>query len=142
MKTKRDWISPPDELAMDWEYIPINSLGERHFVRLTDRDISGLFGENEVFVRITTGKRTYTGRLLDIGEGGLLLSLSVLLEMNLPLQVGFILGKVKIISKAMVRHALKRGDWYKTGIEFVDLRKESAEYIAELYASKALCLGR
>lgn len=144
MKMKQSWddVSPLDGLGMDWEYVPINTLGKRHFVRLTDNEISGLFDHKEVFVRITTGKRTHIGRLLDIGEGGISLSLSVLFDENFPLQIGFILGKVKIISNAVVRHTLKRGDWYRTGIKFVDLSKESAEYIVELYASKVLCLGR
>lgn len=66
------------------------------------------------------------------------MSLSVLLEESLPLKVGFFLGSVKIISKAVVRHAHKIEDQYTTGVEFIDLDSESAGYINGLYASLIL----
>jgi len=64
--------------------------------------------------------------LFDINKGGLLLSLPVLLEVNQPIKGGFFLGKIKILSKALVKHIAKIEEQYATGIEFVDLNSESA----------------
>lgn len=123
---------------MDWEYKPENSLGKRAFVRMKQGELSDLFKVREIFVKIATAQQTYTGRLLDISEGGVALALPALLAKDLPVKVGFFLGKTKIISTALVRHARKTDGQYTTGIEFVNLNKESAEFIAELYSAKIL----
>ncbi len=130
-----------DGLQIDWEYKPKSSLGKRSYARLKSDDISGLFEIKELLVKVATFKKIYTGKLLDISEGGSLLSLPDSLEENIPLKVGFFLGKEKIVTKAVVRHSCKTREGYTTGIMFVDLNKASAEYIAGLYASKILYLA-
>jgi c-di-GMP-binding flagellar brake protein YcgR len=125
-------------LDVDWEYKPASPLGKRAFIRIKSEDISALFETREIFVKIATSENTYTGRLLDISEGGLSLCLPALLEENRPVKVGFFLGTMKIISKAVVRHTQKKGATYTTGIKFIDLDKECAEYISGLYASRIL----
>jgi len=140
MEKKTSWDDIPslDGLSVEWEYKPETALGKRAFVRLNTEDIVGLFAVKEIFVKIATAQQTHTGRLLDISKGGLSLRLPVFLEENLPVKVGFFLGTVKVISKATIRHTRKVDTQYTTGIEFVDLNKESAEFIGGLYASKIL----
>ena len=139
---KFSWDDIPslEGLGVDWEFKPETPLGKRSFVRINAKDITGLFEIKEIFVKVATVKATHTGSLLDISKGGLAvkLRLPVLLEENLPIKVGFFLGKMKIISKGSVKHAAKTGEWFTTGIEFVDLAAESAEYINGLHASKIL----
>ncbi len=128
-------------LEIDWEYKPESALNKRAFARLNSADISGLFEIKEILVKVATVKKIYTGKLLDISEGGVSLSLPASLADNLPLKLGFFLGREKIVTKAVARHSYQTGTGYTTGIMFVDLNKESAEYIAGLYASKILYLA-
>jgi hypothetical protein len=140
MEKKTGWDDIPslEGLGVEWEYAPENPLGKRKFVRINAEDITGLFEVKEILVKIATAQATHTGRLLDISKGGLMLSLPVLLEDNLAIKVGLFLGTTKVISKAVVKHTSKTGEWYSTGIQFVDLNEETAQYIAGLYASKIL----
>ena len=138
---KWDDIPPIDELGLDWEHKPNIFFEKRAFVRLKGEDISEMLKMREIFVKIITAQQTYVGHLLDLSEGGLLLDLPVLLEEYLPVKVGFYLGTVKITSKAEIRRPHKIGELYTTGIKFVDLKKESAEYIGGLYVSKILRRG-
>ena len=140
MKSKISWNDIPslEGIGVDWGFKPELALGKRSFIRLIDEDISKLFDVKNIIISIATAKQTYTGHLLDISTGGLSLSVPALLETNLPIKVGFLLGKVRIISKAVVKHATKTGEQYTTGIQFVDLDEKSAEYINGLHASKIL----
>ena len=140
MEKKLSWDDIPslEGLGVDWDFKPETPLGKRSFVRINAKDIAGLFEIKDIFVKVATTKASHTGHLLDISKGGLAVSLPVLLEENLPIKVGFILGTVKIISKASVKHAHKNEALYATGIQFIDLNKESADYIDGLYASKIL----
>ena len=139
-RNKPSWDDIPslEGIGVEWEYTPETPLGKRSHVRSNADEISGLFAAKEILVKIATPKETHTGRLLDISKGGLSVRLSVLLEVNLPIKVGFILGKRRIISKAVVRHTRITGERYTTGIQFVDIDAESAEYINGLHASKIL----
>jgi len=141
MKLSWDDIPALEGLGMDWDYESTSALDKRSFIRLTDKDISGLFEVNEVLANIATDKQIYSGRLIDISAGGMLLSLPALIEPNLAVKVCFFLGTVKVLSRGVTRHSSKRDDWYLTGIQFLDLKKETAEYIAGLYASKVLYLA-
>ena len=136
--TRWDDILSLEGLGVEWEYKPETSLGKRNFVRINSGDLSGLFEVKEILVKIATSQSTYTGRMLDISKVGLSLSLSVALEDKLPVKVGFILGLVKVISKAVIRHIRKEGAIYIMGIKFIDLDNDTAEYIGGLYASKIL----
>ena len=140
MKSKISWDDIPslDGIEVEWGFKPESPLGKRSFIRVLDEDIFGLFEVKDIIVTIATAKKNYTGRLCDISKGGLSLSVPILLETNLPIKVGFFLGKVKITSKALVKHTAKKGKLYITGIQFVDLDEKSAEYINGLHASKIL----
>jgi c-di-GMP-binding flagellar brake protein YcgR len=140
MKEKTSWDDIPslDGVGVEWEYQPETALGKRAFVRINTEDLTGMFAVREIFVKFATAQQTYTGRLLDISKGGLSISLPVALAENLPVKVGLFLGTVKVISKAVIRHTRKEGAMYTMGVEFIDLDKESAEYIGGLYASKIL----
>jgi len=137
---KKSWDDIPslEGLDVDWGYKPVTPLGKRSFVRIKLDEICELFEAREILVKVATTEKTYTARLLDISEGGLSLGMPALLEENRPVKVGFFLGTTKIISKAMVRHIRKNGEVYTTGVKFVDLNPEAAEYIRGLYASKVL----
>ncbi len=140
-KTSWDDIPSLDKLEMDWDYKPKSALDKRSFIRLKQADISGLFEMKEILVKVSTVKKVYEGKLLDISVGGLSISLPETLEENLPLKVGFFLGTVRIVTKAVVRHTCKSGEQHIMGIMFVDLNKDSSAFIAELYASKILYLA-
>jgi hypothetical protein len=141
MEKKTSWDDIPslEGLGVEWEYQPETALGKRAFVRINNDTLTGLFAVKEILVKIATAQQTsYTGRLLDISKSGLSISLPVALAENLPVMVGLFLGTVKVISKATIRQTRKEGATYTTGIQFVDLNKDAAEYIGGLYASKIL----
>ncbi len=136
--TRWDDIPSLEGMGVDWNYKPETSLGKRAFVRINAADISGMFEVKEIFIKIATAQQTHTGRLLDISKGGISLSLSVSLEENLPVKVGFFLGTTKVVSKAIIRHTRKENELYTLGIKFIDIDTDTAEYIGGLYASKIL----
>ncbi len=136
--TSWDDIPSLEGVGVEWEYKPETTLGKRTFVRINADDLSGLFEVKEILVKIATTQNTHTGRLLDISKVGLSLRLSVSLEADLPVKVGFFLGSIKVISKAIIRHTRQEGALYTTGIKFIDLNNETAEFIGGLYASKIL----
>lgn len=140
MKKIISWDDIPslEGLEIDRNYKPKTSLDKRAFARLTDKDVAVLFESKEILVKVSTAKKIYTCPLIDVSAGGLLLKLPDQLDKNLPLKVGFFIGNFKVITKALVRHTCKSEDGYTTGIMFIDLGKESCEYIAGLYASKIL----
>ena len=137
MKNNPSWDDIPalDDVDVDWNFKPTTPLGKRAFVRIHKEDIPRLFTVSQIFVKVATADQTYTGEILDISVGGLLLAMPVPLEENLPLKVGFYLGPVKIIAKALVRHSRKIEEQYAIGIQFIDLDSDSAGYINGLYAS-------
>ena len=140
MEKKKSWDDIPtlNGLSMDWAYKPENPLGKRSFVRMQKKELADLFEVQEIPVKIATSTGTFSGKLLDISQGGMGLSLSTMLNENVPLKVGLFLGKEKIISKAMVKWARKKGGGYVAGVMFDGLVKESSQYIAGIYASKIL----
>lgn len=135
---KWDDLPALESLDVDWDFKPISPLGKRAFVRITKEEIPIMFAVDNVFVQVATFTEIYTGQLLDISKGGLSVNLPVLLEENCPLRVRFLLGPVKIVSKAIVRHSRNIENQHITGIEFIDLDSESAGYINGLYASLIL----
>jgi len=140
MEKKVSWDDIPsiDGLGIDWEYKPETILDKRSFVRLDMGVVSRLVEVREIVVRLVTAKQQYEGPLVDVSAGGLALSLPVLLDIDLLVKVGFFLGSAKIISRGKVRHAKAESGRFITGIQFIDLAPESAEYIAGLYAAKVL----
>jgi len=142
MKKIFDWDDIPssNEVGAEWESKLKTSLGRRAFVRVKNQDIPRIFVVGKVLVKVVTVNHTYTGRLLDIGAGGLAMQLPVSLETGKLLRVGFYLGPVKIISKTEVKYSSKTEEQdgqeqYTTGVEFIDLDSESTGYINGLYTS-------
>ena len=133
-----DDLPTPEGLHVDWDFKPIPPLGKRAFIRIGKNEIPKMFEVHKVFILVTTVTETYTGQLLDISKGGFSVSLPVSLEENSPLRVGFLLGPVKIISKAIVKHSRNIDNQHITGIEFIDLDSDSAGYLNGLYASLIL----
>lgn len=140
MEKKTSWDDIPslDGLGVEWEYKPENALGKRAYTRINAEDLVELLAAKKILVKVATAQNSYTGLLLDISKGGVSLNLPVLLDNNLPVMVGFFLGSVKVISKALILHTRKEGALYTTGIQFIDLNNESADFIGGLYASKIL----
>jgi len=140
MDTKKSWNDIPslEGLQMDWEYKSERAQDRRTFVRIGKESLAKLLEEKDVFVRIVADGQTHTARLLDLSEGGLALDAPVSLEGSRSVKLGFILGQVQVVSKVEVRHVRKWKDRYITGAKFIDLDKESADFIRGLYASKVL----
>jgi len=140
MEKKINWDDIPslDGLDVDWEYKQKDSHEKRAFTRFTNGDVSTLCEVKTISVKIVTSTQTLDGLLLDVSEGGASVSLPALIDVGLPLKIGFYLGIEKIISKARVKHSRKASAQNIIGIEFVDLKKESAEYISGLYSAKFL----
>lgn len=135
---KKRWDDIPslDGLTIDWEYKPESSNNKRSFIRIKMEALAKLFEVKEIFVKIATNSQTCTAHLLDLSEGGLSLGVPIPLAVHLPVKIGFFLGQVKVVSKAEVRHVRKIEGQYITGVKFIDLDKESAAFLKELYASQ------
>ena len=140
MKRTVSWDDIPslDGVGVDWTYKPQTTLDKRAFIRLDLHAISQLMAVGTIVVRLATVKQTYEGTLADISQGGLAMHLPTELAINQQVKVGLFLGKEKIISRGVVRHVKPEINRSLIGIQFVDLARESVEYIAGLYAAKVL----
>ena len=139
MKTKiASWDQIPsiDGLKIDWDYEPENALGKRAWVRIGKADLRSFLTVESMPVKIVTRNIDKTGHLVDISIGGL----ALLLDTNLPdgqlTRIGISLGKRKIISRAIVRNVSSSKGKHRIGMEFVDLEKNDASFIASLISSK------
>lgn len=140
MDKKISWDDIPslEGGEIDWSYKPQSALDNRKFARLNMGSVFQLLEVLEIVVRLVTTNQTLEGKLIDISQGGLALALPFSIELNTPVKVGLFLGAEKIISRGLVQHVKQVDDHFITGIQFVNLPAETAKYLAELYASKAL----
>jgi hypothetical protein len=135
-KTAWDDIPSLEGLDVDWDYEPDSPLGKRAHVRLSEKDIDRLFAGSQVAVVVASSRATWSGQLLDLSVGGIAVSLPEMLAIDQPVKVGFFLGKVKIIAKAITRHCRPSGKKFTVGLMFVALDDQYAEQIKQLYVSK------
>ncbi len=135
-KTSWDNIPSLENLTIDWEYEPENALGKRAWARIEKTDLHSFLTVEIIAVKIVTRNVDKTGRLIDISISGLAVLLDTQLTDGQPVKVGLFLGKQKVISKAIVRNVCSLKGKYRIGLEFVDLEKEDASFIAGLISSK------
>lgn len=141
MEKKVSWNDIPslDGVGIDWDYKPHAALDKRKYVRLDMGAVFQLVELRKIVVKVNSTKQICDGSLVDISQGGLALTSPVQLEVDHPVKVGLFLGAAKIVSRGLVRHHTKTGNGhYVTGVQFVGLPQESADYIAGLYAAKVL----
>ncbi len=145
-KEKKDWDDIPslEGLEVEWDFEPGNPHGKRAFERMKGEELAPLFKMQEIPVevsanipvRVATAKAQFQGIVFDICQGGLGIDSVPELFENQVVKVGFFLGKKKIISKAVVKWAVKKDTFYRSGLMFVELDQEANDFIAGVYASK------
>lgn len=140
--THWDDIPTLDGMEMDWEYTPASANGNRAGKRMSEKELTTLFGTSRIPVRTVADNYHQIGTLHDICEGGLAVLLDAGLTENQPVKVGLVLGRREIISQAVVRHVDNRDKDYRIGMQFRYLARENKEYLAEIYGAKVLNLIR
>lgn len=139
-KEKSAWDQIPslEGLEVDWQYTPENPLGKRSWLRMADKELLEVLGVKRIPVKIVSKNFEETGVLLDVSQGGCSVVLKERLSEGQTLRLGFILGKEKVISKAVVKNVARRAGGFRIGIAFVELDKAMQDYIAGLMSSKVL----
>jgi len=135
-KTGWDEIPSLQGLEVDWKYEPENPLGKRAWLRIADNELHAILGVKSIPVKVVSKNFEETGYLLDIAQGGVAVFLKTKLAVGQLLKIGFFLGKQKVISRAIIRNITSLEGRFRTGIEFVELDKESQSYIAGIISSK------
>lgn len=137
-KEKAGWDKIPSlqGLEVDWQYEPDNPLGKRAWLRIADEELHGILGVKSIPVKVVSKGFEETGYLLNIAQGGLAVLMKTMLAEGQLLKVGLFLGKQKIVSRAIVRNTRDIEGRFSTGIEFVELDKDSTKYIAGIVSSK------
>lgn len=137
---KKSWDDIPslEGLSMDWDYSPATASNKRSSIRMPAKSLAQLFESTEILARLAAEDQTYTVRVLDVSEGGMAVAIPVALAVDLVVSVGFFLGQRKIITKARIRHIRQTEDGFITGLAFLHLDKEHAQFIRELYAAQVL----
>jgi hypothetical protein len=137
---KKSWDDIPslEGLGMDWDYSPNAASNKRSSIRIPSNSLVKLFESKEIQARLAAEGQSYTGRVVDVSEGGMAVAIPVALAADLVVSVGFFLGQRKIITKARIRHVRQTDDGFVTGLAFLQLDKENAEFIRELYAAQVL----
>lgn len=136
-KKKVSWDNIPslEGLEVDWDYEPDNPLGKRTTVRIGDKQLHSLIAKENTPVKLLTSSLEHKGYLVDISQGGIAVLLDSQLPTGQPVKIGFFLGNEKIVANALVRNIVAVDNKFRTGIEFVGLKKVYDEYIAGLISS-------
>lgn len=136
--TKASWENIPslEDLKIDWDYEPENPLGRRSSTRLSKNDLIRTLDTEQIAVKIISRKFNNNGSLVDLSTKGLAVLLDVEMKAGLLIKVGFLLGKVKVIARGIIRNSSKLRDFYRTGIEFIEFENEATAFIASLTSSK------
>jgi len=137
-KEKAGWDKIPSlqGLEVDWKYEPENPLGKRAWLRIVDSELHAILDVKNIPVKVVSRGFEETGYLLNIAQGGLAVLLKSKLTEGQLLKVGLLLGKQKVISRAVTRKIRGLEGRFGTGIEFVELDKESETFIAGIVSSK------
>lgn len=135
MKASWEDIPSLEDLKIDWNYEPENPLGRRSLVRLLNNDLFRTLEVDHIPVKIISRKFNKNGSLVDLSTKGLAVLLDVEMKAGLLIKVGFFLGKVKVIARGIIRNSANIRDFYRTGIEFVELENETASFISSLNSS-------
>lgn len=137
-KEKSGWDQIPSlqGLEVDWKFEPENPLGKRAWLRIADSELHAVLGVKSIPVKVVSKNFEETGYVLDIAQGGLAVLMKTQLTVGQLLKVGFFLGKQKIVSRAIARNVGSLESRFRTGIEFVELDKESLSFIAGIVSSK------
>lgn len=140
---KKEWGTIPalDGLEMDWEYRPDTRDGKRLHKRLSQVDLTHLYGSRQIEVKMVSASQSFDGTLRDLSEGGLGVDLAGRLDEFQHLKVGIVLGREKIITGAQVRHVRHGNHGYTAGLKFINLEPSIRDAIADMYAAKVLRHG-
>ena len=142
MRTK-SWKDIPslENVEVDWDYEPINSLGKRSHLRLSNKNLSLFFNNENILVNVASCKSHETGDLFDISQSGLAILLhDTELKKGSLTKVNLQIGERKFISKAVVRNISSFEGQDRIGFEFVDPAVENSMFIKRLINSKAYCI--
>ncbi len=135
---KASWDDIPslDGFEVDWEYEPKNPLGKRAHERMKGTELYPVLNVNTIPVKVAANDFEEKGYMADITPAGIAVTLNSMLDRDKPVKVGFFLGEQKIVSKAIVKNVQEIDGKYKTGLAFVNLNNEYADFITGLFASK------
>jgi len=135
---KASWDNIPslEGFEVDWEYKPKNPLGKRAHQRMKDTELYSILSVSTIPVKVAASDFEEKGYMVDISPSGIAVTLDTMLFKDRALMVGLFLGQQKIVSKAVVKHVQKIDGKYKTGMVFVNLNSEYADFITGLFASK------
>ena len=137
-KEKVNWDDIPslDGLEVDWQFEPENPLGKRTWVRIDNSDLFRLLGVKRIPVKVVAKNFDGNGYLVDLAQSGLAVLLDTELAEHQLVKVGLFLGKQKVLSRAVIRNVRDEKGRHRTGLEFVELNKETEAFIAGLISSK------
>lgn len=135
---KNSWDEIPsiEDIGVEWDYKPESALGAREWPRIENSYLCTQLQVEKVPIKIASNDWESKGYVLDIGKQGVGLLAAKNIDPGAIIKIGLILGKVKILSRAIVRNCSNLDQRYRIGAEFIDLKETSKEYIASLVASK------
>lgn len=134
--TSWDDIPSLGNLEVDWDFEPENALGKRLWSRFGPADLQASLDTENIPVKVVGRQFSKVGKLIDISKGGLAVQLDTSLAKGQPVRVGFLLGRQKVVSTAIIRNVTPLNERQRVGMEFVDLGEEVSSYIAGLISSK------
>ncbi len=142
MSTKKSWDDIPtlEGLEVDWKFESVNPLGKRSHARMKSNDVTFLIEDKNIPIKIVTTRGQLSGFMHDLSEGGVGIDLNIKLLSNQTVKVGFVLGRMRIICKAIVKWVRAWEDGFRIGVMFVNLKHQDSEYISGLYSAQKIKL--
>ena len=130
------------DLEVDWQFEPENPLGKRDWPRIPCNDLHEILtfksapARESIPVKVVAKGFEETGYLMDIAQGGIAVLMDTKLNQGQLLRVGLFLGKYKLIAKVVTRNVRNVDFRFVCGMEFLELDKESKDYIAGIVSSQ------
>jgi hypothetical protein len=143
IKENKTWEEIPtlQGLEVDWRYQPERSSDKRVWQRIAARELHSILGVKNIPVKIVMDSFQETGALVNVAPGGMAVLLKTKLKEGQRLKVGLYLGKRSVISRAIIRKIRYLEGSFGTGIEFLNLDKESQGFISGMVTSKVFRLA-
>lgn len=139
MTEKKSWDDIPsiEGLEVDWQYEPESTLGKRAWPRMNERDLLALFDAQSLPVQVAAKNFDGLGTLVDVGQSGMAVLLDTRLALSEPVKIAFLLGRQKVVSRAVIKNVGNGHNGHRIGMEFMDFKPEYQSYIAGLVSTKS-----
>jgi len=140
---EKNWDNIPSlNLEMDTDYSQkLQAKDGRRHHRTNATSLKGVLHGDvlSLAIRVATAQKgVFDGKILDLSESGVRISIPKLLVKGEPTKVGFVVNQRTIIAKAVTRWVSPKGAGCDAGLEFQSLTADDKELLSTISSASLL----